>query len=277
MLGKRCFLCAALFFCVGMPLAAETADYQLVWQDEFDCQERLDDSKWGYEQGFVRNQELQWYQRDNAYCENGLLVIEGRREQVVNTHYQKDSKDWRRNRKQANYTSASVNTRGKHAWRYGRFEIRARIRAEAGLWPAIWFLGVEGGWPSNGEVDLMEYYRNTILANVAWGPNNPIRTVWDSTRMPVELLGDSNWDQDFHTWRMDWDKNHIKLYLDDQLLNTTDIRHVKNPPGTVPREPFQQPMYILLNLAIGGQGGDPGKTGFPSRYEIDYVRVYRRK
>ena len=118
--------------------------YQLVWADEFEQDGKPDSEKWTYETGFVRNNELQWYQPDNATCKDGRLIIEGRRETRPNPEYEEGSRSWRKNRKAISYTSACLLTRGLHSWQYGRFEIRAKIVAEDGLWPAIWFLGVDG-------------------------------------------------------------------------------------------------------------------------------------
>ena len=276
---RGAFLAAALLPWLPAPSAeaGSGGDYELVWADEFNEDGKPDPSDWTYEHGFVRNEELQWYQRGNAFVEDGLLVIEGRRERRSNPNYDASSGDWRLNRKHAEYTSSLLSTRGRHSWLYGRFEVRARIRAEAGLWPAIWFLGVDGHWPGNGEIDLMEYYAGDILANFAWG--RPARSggkpVWDATRTPVESFGD-DWQDDFHVWRMDWSESVIELYVDDRLLNSIDVETAVNPPGVLPRYPFKQPHYLLINLAIGGQGGDPGQTEFPTRYEIDYVRVYQQ-
>jgi beta-glucanase (GH16 family) len=249
--------------------------YKLVWSDEFQTSGKPDNKKWGYEQGFQRNHELQWYQDDNAFCENGLLVIEGRREQKLNPTFIPGSKDWKTKRKNINYTSSCLTS--KQDWKYGRFEIKARIKTEAGLWPAIWFLGVEGQWPSNGEIDLMEYYDDKILANACWGTKKAFNAKWDSSKTPMTHFNNPNWDKKFHIWRMDWDKDFIKLYLDDELLNTIDLKKAINSTTKFgPKEPFQQNQYLLLNLAIGGQnGGDPKATAFPTRYEIDYVRIYQ--
>ena len=254
-----------------------TPEFELVWADEFENDGRPDANNWSYERGFIRNREAQWYQPENAWCENGLLIIEGRRERVENPRYRRDSRSWREKRQFAEYTSASLNTRGKQQWQYGRFEIRARIRTEPGLWPAIWTLGVEGRWPHNGEIDIMEFYRDMILANVAWGGSQPYRPIWDDTRTPMSEFTDPNWSEKFHIWRMDWDKSSIKLYLDDRLLNQTDLSDTVNQDAEG-KNPFHQPHYLLLNLAVGGtQGGDPTYTAFPTRYEIDYVRVYQKK
>ena len=224
----------------------------------------------------MRNQELQWYQADNAVVKNGLLIIEARKEARANPTLEQGSTDWRRSREQAKFTSASLTTRGLHSWRYGRFEMRARIDVRAGMWPAFWTVGDSGRWPANGEIDIMEYYRGNLLANVAWLADTSGKAAWDDSRKPVAELGGAEWARRFHVWRMDWDENEIRIHVDDILLNTTDLHGTINGDGTG-RNPLQQPHHIILNLAIGGtNGGDPAATRFPARLAVDYVRVYRR-
>jgi beta-glucanase (GH16 family) len=163
-----------------------------------------------------------------------------------------------------------------HSFQYGRFEMRARIDVRPGMWPAFWTLGTAGRWPANGEIDIMEFYRDSLLANVAWGSAVTDKAVWDDSRKPLTALGDTSWSHKFHVWRMDWDENEIRLYVDDVLLNTTDLHTTINADGSG-KNPLQQPHYIILNLAIGGDnGGDPSATKFPARFEVDYVRVYQR-
>ena len=251
-------------------------EYKLVWADEFDKDGRPDPTKWTYENGFVRNQELQWYQPDNAFCRDGMLIIEGRRERKPNPVYDSNATDWRRKREHVDYTSSSLITRGLHNWKYGRFEMKGRIDTRPGLWPAFWTLGVEGRWPHNGEIDIMEYYRGMLLANVAWGGKDLWKAKWDDTRTPIANLGGSNWSKEFHIWRMDWDQDSIELYVDDKLLNSTRLSDTTNEDKEG-KNPFRQPHYILLNLAIGGtNGGDPSETQFPARLEVDYVRVLQK-
>ena len=256
--------------------APSYAGYKLVWADEFNKDGQPEPEKWTYEQGFVRNRELQWYQPDNARCENGLLIIEGRRERKRNPRYKPNRNNWRENRQYAEYTSASVTTKGLHNWMYGRFEMRGRIDTRAGLWPAFWTLGVKGRWPNNGEIDIMEYYRGMLLANAAWGTEKRWVPEWDDIRIPITDFNDPNWSAKFHVWRMDWDVNSIKLYVDEILLNKIDLKTTFNKDKDR-KNPFRQPHYIILNLAIGGSsGGDPSNTKFPARFEVDYVRIYKK-
>lgn len=254
---------------------------RLVWNDEFNISGKPDSKNWSHEIGFVRNQELQWYQQDNASCRNGLLVIEGRREQIPNNNYMAGSNDWRTNRPFVEYTSSSLKTQGLRQWTFGRFDIRARIDTGMGSWPAIWLLGADDvAWPSCGEIDVMEFYRindtATILANLAYGTKEAYKPKWLSNKIPFSYFAskDKDWHKKFHIWSMDWDSAAIKIYVDDELVNNTPLSLTINTDGS---NPFLRPQYLLLNLAIGGNGGNPAATIFPLSYEIDYVRVYQKK
>ena len=261
-------------------------DYRLVWSDEFDVEGRPS-QEWSFEQGFVRNEELQWYQSQNAYVKNGCLVIEGRREHFRNPYYQEDDRDWRRNREFVNYTSSCLTTRLSQQFMYGRVEVRAKIPTASGSWPAIWLLGNKWEWPQNGEIDMMEYYikdsRPSILANVCWGSDKRWTAVWDSAVIPFTHFTDKDpaWADKFHIWRMDWNPQYIRLYLDDELLNDIELSQTNNQGYNGNTEnPFSNSVpgfgfYLLLNLAIGSNGGIPDDAQFPLRYYIDYVRVYQ--
>jgi beta-glucanase (GH16 family) len=254
----------------------EEGGYRLVWADEFNNNGAPDSSRWKYEHGFVRNFELQWYQPENAFCEKGNLVIEARREDKVNPVYEAGSKHWQKSRQRIQYTSSCVITAGKASWQYGRFEMRGRIDVSQGIWPAWWTLGVRKPWPANGEIDIMEFYKGRLLANIACQGTNS-GAEWYSNTFPVDSLGGKAWAEKFHVWRMDWTKDYIALYVDDQLLNKVASEKLVNKNGSK-FNPFQQPHYMLLDLAIGGiNGGDPSATTFPKRFEIDYVRVYQKE
>jgi beta-glucanase (GH16 family) len=268
-------VCALAWLLASAAAAQSSEGWKLVWSDEFDKDGPPDPAKWSYETGFVRNNELQWYQPENAWCEKGMLIIEGRREQKKNPNFEAGNANWKNSREFAEYTSASINTRGKASWKYGRFEMRARIDTRAGLWPAFWSLGIEGRWPNNGEVDIMEYYKNTLLANLIWAGQTPGRTASFTKRKPVTSFADPDWSSKFHLWRMDWDENRIVITVDGEVVNDSDLNQAANPDGS---NGYRQAQYILLNLAIGGNaGGDPSATKFPARFEVDYVRIYQKQ
>lgn len=267
------------FFLLSQP--ANPADttttnptYQLVWEDEFEVEGSPNSSNWNYEEGFVRNREDQWYQAENAVCKEGFLIIEARKERKPNPYYQPGSNNWKKSREFIEYTSSSLLTKGLRSWQYGRFEMRAKIDTSPGLWPAFWTLGKNGAWPVCGEIDIMEYYRGMILANAAWAGSEG-KAMWDDLKKDIESFNDPDWANEFHVWRMDWDENTIRLYVDDILLNTIALDKTINQRGDI-KNPMRQPHYIIINLAIGGtNGGDPSLTDFPRKYIIDYVRVYQ--
>jgi beta-glucanase (GH16 family) len=280
---KYCKLALIVFWLItqqvfGNTLPADTGkSYKLVWADEFNKNGLPDARNWKFENGFVRNHEAQWYQTQNARCKNGLLIIEAKKVHLPNLVYDSTSTGWKNKRRFIDYTSASINTAGLHAWKYGRFVMRAKIDTNIGLWPAFWMLGVAGQWPSCGEIDIMEYYRGKILANVACGTDTAYKAQWFSNTKTISSFNDPLWASKFHIWRMDWDEKEISLYVDDFLMNRVALNKLVNKDGTG-INPFNQPQYILLNLAIGGDnGGDSSLTAFPKRFEIDYVRVYQKQ
>lgn len=231
-------------------------DWNLVWSDEFNGSS-INTADWGYEIGYKRNNEQQYYtsRPENARIENGNLVIEARRENYSGYAY----------------TSASLLTRGKREFQYGRFEMRALIPTPSGSWPAWWTLGITNPWPKNGEIDIMEFYRGMILANVAY-QNSGGSIVWDSFTKNISTYG-PGWSSNYHVWVMEWDANAISLYVDGELLNTFNV----NNATVGGYNPFRQPHYMLVNLAIGGNnGGNPSGTTFPLRYHVDYIRVYQQ-
>jgi beta-glucanase (GH16 family) len=241
--------------------------WHLAWSDEFDVEGLPNPADWDYESGMVRNEEWQYYTDQNASVVGGFLVIQGRRESYEG----------------ADYTSSSLRTvryspwAELHTFEYGRFEMRARVVAEPGLWPAFWTLGTGlGNWPFNGEIDIMEYYDHRVHANVASSNStdqNAYSAQWDGSSRLISDFGVADWDAKFHVWRMDWDSERIVLSVDDYVMNDVPIDSMLNADGT---NPFAQKHYILVNLAIGGTaGGDASDTHFPVHYVVDYVRVYQ--
>ena len=262
------------FALLASPLAWSGDAWKLVWHDEFDKNGPPDPANWIYERGFVRNNELQWYQPENAFCTNGFLIIEARREHKPNPHFNTNSTYWGNGRQWIEYTSASITSRHLHEFTYGKFEMRARIDTRLGSWPAFWTLGTTPGihWPACGEVDIMEYYTGTVLANFGYGLDR--KTKWLTVKKTVAGLGGNAWAQDFHTWTMEWDRQKIDLLLDGKLMNHLDLASADNADHG---NPFRRPVYLILNQAIGGTcGGNPAQTRFPIRFEVDWVRVYQQ-
>lgn len=278
------FLCLVFLTCscavkkdkkIDIGSVYQSEGYHLAWADEFNKDGTPDPANWTYEKGFVRNEELQWYQPENAFCENGMLIIEARKEHKPNPQYVAGSNQWREKPEFITYTSACLISQGLQSFRYGRFEMRGKINISSGLWPAWWTLGIKGAWPANGEIDIMEYYQHKVLANIAsLGKNG--KPKWYSTSKSVTELGGAEWAKSFHVWRMDWDEAGISLFVDDVLVNKVTMDKLQNEDGSQ-THPFQQKHYILFDLAMGGMnGGKLADTQFPNRLEVDYVRVYQK-
>ena len=265
-------------------ISAQNQDWALVWSQEFDIDGAYDRDVWDAEHGFVRNHEAQWYQEDNAYQKDGCLVIEARKEPKPNPAYRPQGRrDWRSERDSIKYTAASLTTRKSFSFLYGRLEVRAKIPTAGGAWPAIWLLGTQHSWPANGEIDVLEYYQHkgvpTILANACWAGDTTDDAEWDSSYTPLTHFTerDPAWAERFHVWRMDWDKDFIRLYLDDELLNEIDLkRTINGKAGGTGINPFHYQQYLLLNLALDTRVKELNPADFPMKYEIDYVRVFQK-
>ena len=239
-----------------MAVAQDRPNRRLVWSDEFKSDGRPDPAKWDYEVGFVRNNELQYYTRDrreNARVEDGHLTIEARKERFEN----------------ASVTSASLTSRQK--WTYGRIEVRAKIPTGRGTWPAIWMLGTnikDVGWPACGEIDIME--------NVGFEPDKIYCTVHTRNAAGAHASKGGSITADkpyggFHVYAVDWDAKRMVFTYDGKHVLTYENDAV-NP------WPFDEPQYLILNLAMGGAwGGQKGvdESIYPSKFLIDYVRVYQ--
>ncbi len=257
------------------------AGMKLAWSDEFDTDGRPDPANWTYETGYVRNHEAQWYRPENAEVRDGCLVITAE-------HHEQPLPIPRRNAflwfggdsRPIEYTSACLITKGLHAFRYGRIEARIKAPLMEGSWPAFWTLGVSENWPSCGEIDIFEYYKETVLANFCWAaPGGTWSPEWNTVRTPLGRFTreDPGWADRFHVYAMDWDENRIVLSVDGRVVNDSSIAEVRNARFRSVENPFHQPHYLLVNLALGGDsGGDVTKIPFPVRMYVDYVRVYQR-
>ena len=256
------------------PLHAD--DWKLVWSDEFNHPGAPDAKKWNYEEGFVRNQELQFYTRDrreNARVENGHLVIEGRHEAFPNPAFREGARDWQHSRKQAEYTSACLITQKLEAWKYGRVVVRAKLPQGKGVWPAIWMLGEQGGWPRCGEIDIMEFVsheKGKVFGTVHYakpGAGNEHQSAGGN-------LTNGTLHTDFHDYGLEWNERTMAITFDGKAYFTFDLD--KAGQGMMDN-PFHKPFYLLINLAIGGSWGkEADPSVYPQRFEIDWVRVYQK-
>jgi beta-glucanase (GH16 family) len=255
-------------------------EWKLVWSDEFDRPGLPDATKWGYEEGFVRNNEAQYYTRqrsENARVEGGMLVIESRKERFKNPGFDPAApaqSSSRKKREFAEYTSASLTTQGKASWTYGRIEVRAKLPSGRGTWPAIWMLGTNRsvGWPACGEVDIMEfvgYEPGIVHANIHTRKYNHVQK---TNKGDKHALPDAS--EAFHVYAVEWFPDHMDFFVDGNKYFT-----FRNENTGADAWPFDKDHYLILNLAIGGAwGGTKGidESIFPQKFLIDYVRVYQQ-
>ena len=275
-------------------LKTTSGTWRLVWSDEFDGT-RLDLSKWDFDLGngfhepvhghYVPgwgNEELQSYTADTANVEvkNGLLTIRALKESRDGCHY----------------TSARIKTRRRDgtplfAQCYGRFEFRARVPWGKGLWPALWLLPQDdryGGWAASGEIDVMEIVGekpHEVLNSLHFGSSFPARSLL--THVHPLPFGRSV--ADWHVYAVEWEPGEIRFYVDDVLTCTRKFwwscSLKDGGQGVEARKladlnpwpaPFDQPFYIVMNVAVGGNfpGAPNEQTKFPAELVVDYVRVY---
>lgn len=241
---------------------------KLVWSDEFDG-EKLDPQTWFFESGDGSqygipgwgNNELEWYLPDSAALRAGLLVITAR-------NAPQNGK---------NYTSARLTTRDRFAFRYGRIEARLRLPGGQGIWPAFWLLPQDeayGGWAASGEIDVVEAVNlggtggNMVHGTIHYGGPWP-----DNVASGNSYLVSTDARTEFHTYALEWGATELRWYVDDVLYA---VQNSWNSTAAAYPAPFDQPFYVLLNVAVGGNwpGSPDASTVFPVSMEVDYVRVY---
>jgi beta-glucanase (GH16 family) len=225
----------------------------LVWSDEFSVDGAPDSSKWSYETGAGGwgNNELQYYtdRPENVIVQNGLLKIN-----LIKESYNGSP-----------YTSARIVTKNKYSIQYGRVDIRAKLPAGGGTWPALWMLGNDistSGWPACGEIDIMEHVGNNL--NKIYGSlHHPGHSGANPDGGTVTI---ANATTEFHVYSVEWNATTIKFYVDNIAYYTF------NNSSSVP---FNKPFFFIFNCAMGGNFGgnvDPNFTN--ASLEVDYVHVY---
>lgn len=249
-----------LFFVHLVP--APPTKWELVWSDEFDTPGLPDANKWDYEEGFIRNRELQYYTKarpENARVEKGMLIIETRKDNFAGYPV----------------TSASLITLNKKTWLYGRIEVRAKLPTGRGMWPAIWMLGPNPGstWPACGEIDIMEY--------LGFDPDRirgyAVTPAYNSVRGTArgKIIEVSAPYKHFHVYAVEWFEDRIDFFVDKTKYFT-----FRNEGKGRDTWPFDRPHYLILNAAYGGVEGDRKGVDdsiLPQKFVIDYVRVYRAR
>jgi beta-glucanase (GH16 family) len=222
-----------------------------------------DSTKWGYEVGKIRNAELQYYtskRLENARIEDSVLIIEARKEKYSG----------------ADYTSASILSKGIGDWKYGKIEISAKVPAGKGTWPALWMMPTYseyGGWPRSGEIDIMEYIgvepQKLHYTCHFEGTNGSGHQ--SSGTGSTFIVNPFN---QFIKYEMIWTPDKIEWYANDKKFH----EYRKQQTFDNRSWPFDKEFYLILNLAYGGSwGGYAGvdDTKLPHKFLIDYVRVYQ--
>ena len=250
---------------------APPATSKMVWSDEFDGK-RLDKKKWAFDtarnkEGWYNN-ERQYYSADrskNLRLEGGRLIIEAWHERLNPRQYA----DWGGQQ----YTSGKIVSKGKAAWTYGFFEVRAKLPCARGTWPAIWMLPPDlKEWPDDGEIDIMEHVGadpHVIVASLHTKLFNHSIKTQRSAQVTLPTSCD-----EFHNYQLDWRADAITIGIDGQAY----MRVLNDQPGGKGAWPFNVPFRMILNLAVGGDwAGAKGidDAAMPQRMEVDYVRVWQ--
>ena len=249
-------------YCVDMPNCV------LIWADEFDGT-AVDLARWTFQTGNGTevglppgwgNNELQYYQAENATVAGGFLTITAKEESAGGL----------------DYTSARLRSLGKGDWTFGRMEMRARMPIGQGIWPAFWMLpsdtSIYGTWAASGEVDIVEYIGsqpNRILGTIHFGGPYP-QNVYSTSSY---FLTSGTFNDDFHVFAVEWEFGEIRWYVDGILYAARTEWFSTGGPFPAP---FDVDFHLLLNLAVGGNlpGPPNASTVFPQELVIDYVRVY---
>ncbi|WP_010135132.1 glycoside hydrolase family 16 protein [Ochrovirga pacifica] len=233
----------------------------LIWADEFNEDGTPCSDNWTYDigAGGWGNNEAQYYTResDNVKVENGVLKITAKKQLYSG----------------AEYTSARLKTQGKFGFTYGKVEVRAKLPAGGGTWPAIWMLGENIstiGWPACGEIDIMEHTGNdlgvtssAIHTTSGHGGNPSFVSHYDK----VDDVSTA-----FHVYGVQWTPDKIQFTVDGVVKGT----YQKPTENNSANWPFYQNQFLILNLAMGGTlGGNIDPEFTQARFEIDYVRVYQ--
>jgi beta-glucanase (GH16 family) len=230
---------------------------KLIWEENFDGTE-LNENYWNFELGDGcpnlcgwGNNEAQIYTKDNHQVKDGNLIITAKLENGI-------------------YSSTRITTKGKKEFKYGRIEARGKLPLGEGLWPAFWMLGsniLEVGWPTCGEIDILEYVgreRENIFTSVHTADSHGMTK---NTRKDV-IKGI---EEGFHTYAIEWTEDNIDFLIDGELFYTFIPENKSTEVW-----PFNQPFFIIVNMAIGGNFGGPDidDSIFPQEFVLDYIKVY---
>jgi len=240
--------------------------YSLVWQDEFDGSGRVDGSKWesihSHGNGFG-NRESQFYtnRAENAWVSDGTLKIRARLERFGGR----------------SYTSAKLQSRGD-GWLYGKFSVRMRLLqgTARGTWAASWMMprvSFYGGWPRSGEIDIMEH-----VGYDTGRVHGTVHTLAYHHSVGTQIGGSAGVDvKGWHTYTAEWRPDVILFACDGKVYQI-----FRKESDDTAKWPFDQPFYLILNMAVGGNWGgargidEDAFRGEGQIMEIDWVRVEQR-
>ena len=246
---------------VGQAALAPPPGYDLVWQEEFSVEGLPSPANWQFDTSRNRagwyNGELQYYsdaRARNARVKHGRLILTARRESPSS------ASDWNGQR----FTSARLTTRGRHNWRGGFFEVRAKLPCKRGAWPAIWlFPDSEGGDWSGGEIDIAEvvgHDPDTVHHAVHTADKNFKQGNHERAVSRIRSC------EEFHVYQALWTAEEVIIGVDGAVALRTSAHA------------FDRPMSLIVNVAVGGDwAGEAGidNRSFPIKMEVDYVRVWQ--
>ena len=231
---------------------------QLIFEDHFNGDE-LNESFWNYELGDGCPNLCGWGNKEQQiYTKNNVVLIDGNL--VITAAHDGQT-----------YSSGKINMQGKIELQYGTIEVRAKLPVGQGVWPAIWMLGSnisEVGWPKSGEIDIMEYVgKNPYEIHTTLHTSDSYGQSKNTKITTIESIEDG-----FHVYKAHWTKDFIKFYIDEVLVYTFSPE-LKDENTW----PFDQPFYLIFNLAVGGNFGGPeiDDNIFPQEFVIDFVKIYR--
>ena len=266
-----------IFFLISLFVFSLNAqNWQLVWEDDFNGSS-LDQSKWVHDIGTGSqygmwgwgNGELQYYQPQNTTLNNGIAKIEVKEEPngIIDS--------WSAT---SYFSSSKITTKGLFNFRYGKVEARIKTIDGQGFWPAFWMLPINGSWPCDGEIDIMEQWGNDYLTNSTSGAAHLGTCPYSSSTHFYETsssyISSGSYADDFHTYSVIWKEDTITWYVDETELFSLNPSSYFSIPSQSDWPFNANEWYIMINLAIT-QAGPNSNTVFPNQMEIDYVRVYQ--
>lgn len=255
---------------VSVTVSEADRRYELAWEDDFN-ESALNESNWNFEIGPARNNEKQYYKKENATISGGILSLKANKETTTT-----QGGTWQ-------YTSARINSKDKLKLKYGKLEARIKLPKGKGTWSAFWMMpndDIYGVWPRSGEIDIMEHVGSDtrMISHALHTKNN-------------NMGSNNNWSQKayiddaedvYHVYALEWIEKYyngvdaILFYIDG--VQTGIKYQTVWTKSTWEDWPFDKDFFAILNLAIGGSwGGDIDDSIFPVTMDVDWIRAYNLK